>query len=223
MATPTFNKIISFMRKSNYQIYDSPYKLNIVGVRNAESKPNKFDDNVFVFYKNDKNDWIVKNYNATTDTGTYWLLNPMNPKGAAMMKEGQYVNAYQKGYHRGQPALVQVKPIVVYRDYDRNAIFDFGTLEQTGLFGINIHRAGENSQNVDKWSAGCQVFQKSADFEEFMELAEKHRNLFGNEFTYTLIDERALARKGRRILLYSGIALSVMVGIGFTIYKIMKR
>ena len=35
-------------------------------------------------------------------------------------------------------------------------------------YGINIHNAGASSTQVDKWSAGCQVFSHSADFEEFM-------------------------------------------------------
>jgi hypothetical protein len=32
-----------------------------------------------------------------------------------------------------------------------------------GIFGINIHKAGsrvEGSTQIDKWSAGCQVFSK---------------------------------------------------------------
>ena len=39
------------MRKNDYVIYDEPYKLNIVGVRNAQTQPNKFDDSIFVFFK----------------------------------------------------------------------------------------------------------------------------------------------------------------------------
>jgi len=215
--------IISALKDKRYVIYDKPYQLNIVGVRNAESQPNKFDDQLYVFYKDESNNWVLKEYPITTDTGTYWLLNPMSSLGSAMLKEGQYIDAYKQGLHKGQyTALVQQKPITTYRDYDRNAIFDFGQNESTGMYGINIHKAGEDSQDVNKWSAGCQVFQKSDDFQEFMQLTDKHKANYGNNFTYTLLDERAVARKGRRFLLYGGMSASV-IAIGISLYFIVKN
>lgn len=130
------------MRSKDYVIYDKPYQLNIVGVRNAQSQPNKFDDSIFVFYKDDKNDWVEKEYPATTDTGMFYLLNPMSNLGAAMLKEGQYVDSYKQGLHKGEYlALVQDKPVTTYRDYDRDAVFDIFTKETTGNYGINIHKA----------------------------------------------------------------------------------
>ena len=208
------------MRSKNYAINEKPYELNIVGVRNAQSEPNKFDDSIFVFYKDDKNNWVEKQYPATTDTGMFYLLNPMSKLGAAMLKEGQYLNAYKQGLHKGQYlALVQDKPVTTYRDYDRDAIFDVFTKETTGMYGINIHKAGANSQDVNNWSAGCQVFQKSADFDEFMDMTTKHRNLYSNSFTYTLIDERAIMRRKRRIALFLTLGMSF---IGTTILLIKK-
>jgi hypothetical protein len=208
------------MRSKNYAINEKPYELNIVGVRNAQSEPNKFDDSIFVFYKDDKNNWVEKQYPATTDTGTFYLLNPMSNLGAAMLKEGQYKNSYKQGFHKGQYlALVQDKPVTTYRDYDRDAIFDVFTKETTGMYGINIHKAGANSQDVNNWSAGCQVFQKSADFDEFMDMTTKHRNLYSNSFTYTLIDERAIMRRKRRIALFLTLGMSF---IGTTILLIKK-
>lgn len=215
--------IINALKDKGYVVYDKPFQLNIVGVRNEESQPNKFDDQLYVFYKDENWNWVLKEYPITTDTGTYWLLNPMSSLGTAMLKEGQYIDAYKQGLHKGQyTALVQNKPVTTYRDYDRNAVFDFGQKETTGNYGINIHKAGEDSQNVDKWSAGCQVFQKNEDFQEFMQLTDKHKANFGNNFTYTLLDERAVARKGRRFLLYGGMSASV-VAIGISLYFIIKN
>lgn len=209
----TFRNILRLMRKNDYVIYDKPYQLNIVGVRNAQTQPNKFDDSIFVFYKDDKNDWVTNEYPATTDTGTYWLLNPMSNMGTAMLKEGQYINAYEQGYHLGKYlALIQVKPVTVYRDYDRDATFDIFTKESTGTYGINIHKAGADSENVDKWSAGCQVFKRSDDFSDFMKMTDKHRDLYGNSFTYTLIDERSIMRRKRRTLMFLFLGLSVVGG-----------
>lgn len=203
---PSFRNILRFMRSKDYVIETDPFKLNIVGVRNAQTKPNKFDDDIYVFYKNNLRLWEVNKYPATTDTGTYYLLNPMNQNlGSAMVKEGQYKDSYARGDHRGYLALTQIKPITVYRDYDRNAVFDFGQKESTGIYGINIHKAGKNSQDVDKWSAGCQVFQKSDDFAEFMDMTKIHADKYGNLFNYTLIDERAIQRRKKRVWLFLGL------------------
>lgn len=218
----TFKNILRYMRSKNYAINEKPYELNIVGVRNAQSQPNKFDDSIFVFYKDDKNNWVEKEYPATTDTGMFYLLNPMSNLGAAMLKEGQYLNAYKQGLHKSQYlALVQDKPVTTYRDYDRDAIFDVFTKETTGMYGINIHKAGANSQDVNNWSAGCQVFQKSADFDEFMDMTTKHRNLYSNSFTYTLIDERAIMRRKRRIALFITFGIS-LIGGGILLIKKLR-
>lgn len=215
--------IINALKDKAYVIYDQPYQLNIVGVRNEQSQPNKFDDQLYVFYKDEASKWVIKEFPITTDTGTYWLLNPMSSQGSAMLKEGQYIDAYKQGLHRGDyTALVQQKPVTTYRDYDRNAVFDFGQKETTGIYGINIHKAGADSQDVNKWSAGCQVFQKSDDFQEFMQLTDKHKANYGNNYTYTLLDERALARKGRRFLLYGGMSASV-IAVGISAFFIIKN
>lgn len=214
--------LLLLMRLKGYKIYDKPYQLNIVGVRNESTTPNKFDDTLYVFWKTDKNKWEGKFYTITTDPGTYWLKNPMSNLGAAILKEGQYVDAYKIGLHKGDyKALVQQKPVTVLRDYDRNAILDFNNgKEEKGLFGINIHRSNPKgtSINVDKWSAGCQVFENSDDFANFLTLADKHNNLYGNNFTYTLVDERAYNRTVRRRTVL-GVALAGLGVATFLIYK----
>lgn len=198
-----WKELLINLRENNYKVFDRPYELNIIGIRSAKSIPNKFDDTIYCMYKDSSGRWILKNYPATTDAGTYYLLNPISELGTAMLKEGQYIDAYKQGYHKGQYlALVQVKPVTVYRDYDRDAIFDIFTKETTGLFGINIHKSGEKSIDVNNWSAGCQVFANSSDFSEFMSLTNKHKELYGDSFTYTLLDERARKKKSKRYLLY---------------------
>ena len=130
----------------------------------------------------------------------------MQPQGTAILAQGQYVNAYQIGLHRGQyKALVQIGPVTIIRDYNRNAKLDFfNGKRETGIFGINIHRAMAKGKTkyVDKFSAGCQVFQNVGDFDHFMQMCEKHRDLYGNRFTYTLLDFRAMRRESiKRILI----------------------
>jgi len=212
--------LIATLRNKGYVLYDKPYQLNIVGVRNNSTDANKFDDFIYAFWKDENGKWEGKYFNATTDPGTYYLKNPLTKLGAAILKEGQWLDTYSIGKHRGQyDALVQSKPLTVIRDYDRNAILDFNNgREQKGLFGINIHKAGKDSKDVDQWSAGCQVFQKSDDFNDFMDLARKHKSLYGNKFTYTLIDERAYNRKLKRYGAYA-IGIVLIIGAIYVRYK----
>jgi hypothetical protein len=212
--------LIATLKSKGYKIFERPNELNIVGVRNNSTDANKFDDFIYAFWKDENGKWEGKYFNATTDPGTYYLKNPLTKLGAAILKEGQWLDTYSIGKHRGQyDALVQSKPLTVIRDYDRNAILDFNNgREQKGLFGINIHKAGKDSKDVDQWSAGCQVFQKSDDFNDFMDLARKHKSLYGNKFTYTLIDERAYNRKLKRYGAYA-IGIVLIIGAIYVRYK----
>ena len=57
-----------------------------------------------------------------------------------------------------------------------------------GIFGINIHKAGQDSQWVENWSEGCQVFKRVKDFDVFMSICKKAAKIHGNKFSYTLIE-----------------------------------
>jgi len=208
--------VIALLKRKGYKINERPNELNIVGVRKDTTIPNQFDDRMYVFWKDDKNKWEGKFYTITTDPGTYWLDNPMMPQGTAILKEGQYVDSHKIRLHDGRyEALGQEGPVTVIRDYDRDAVLDFNNgREETGSrFGINIHRAKKSgtTQTIDKYSAGCQVFSNADDFEDFMKLARKDRDLYGNKFTYTLIDERAYNRTLKRRTLYvvGGVLITV--------------
>ena len=196
------SSIQATLNERGYKTFVRPFELNIVGIRSNSTVPNRFDDTINVFYKNEKGVWIFQSFQATTDPGTYWLENPLNPQGTAILKEGQYIGSHQIGLHRGKyTALVQKRPVTVMRDYDRNAVLDFlNGKEDVGLFGINIHHASSSgtTKTVDQYSAGCQVFANINDFNSSMKLAEHHRQLYGNDFTYTLIDQRAVDRNSKK-------------------------
>ena len=81
----------------------------------------------------------------------------------------------------------QAKNVKVYRDANKDLKFDEAKIDE-GVFGINIHKAGADSTYVENWSEGCQVFKRSKDFEEFMTICRKARDIHGNSFTYTLIE-----------------------------------
>lgn len=220
------NALLRFMKSKKYVIYSRPYEMNIIGRRTDNKRPNRFDDFIYVLYTLPSGRWVGYESPATTDTGTYYLKNPMNHEGTAMLKDGQYVDAYGIGKHKGiYDAVVQNKPVTVIRDYNRDDVLDLDSgKEETGNFGINIHRASLDgvTKFIDKYSAGCQVFSNISDYEKFMAMAERHRDMYGNEFTYTLIDERAFMRKLRRRLVITGTSLIVLSVISFSIYAYLK-
>ena len=217
--------ITNALRLKTYEIYNKPYQLNIIGIRSDSIVPNQFDDQIHVFFKNGSNQWVHYIFPATTDPGTYWLKNPLNPQGTAILSQGQYRDAYQIGLHRGKYyALVQKRPVTVLRDYDRNAMLDFHNgRPETGMFGINIHHASVNgtTKTVDNYSAGCQVFANIIEFNLFMQLCEKHKQLYGNNFTYTLIDKRAIARQQRKTIAVGLAGVGAGLGAAFITYKII--
>lgn len=206
--------IVKTAENLGYTIDKRPQKLNLIGIRNSSAtSQDKFDDQIAYFYYNDKGRLIGKVVPATTDPSTAWLRDPMNPRGAAVLKSGEYKDAYAIGKHRGEyDALVQVKPVIVMRDDDRNALINYAAPTQTGLFGINIHKSTKGKNNEDiigKDSAGCQVFRNIPDFMDVMRLAQISRRLYGNRFSYILIDERDKIKTRNTLLLVAGIALVI--------------
>lgn len=159
-------------------------KFHIVGIRSQANAPNEFDDLIGVV-----NGERVAWYTGTTNPGTHWLKDLMNPKGTALLKPGQYIDSWALGLHKGDyKALVQRKPITVFRDKDMDAIAEETATTDTGMFGVNIHRANPKwtSKFIDKWSAGCQVLNNPADFKKLIEACEDSKL---HAFTYTLLKE----------------------------------
>ena len=200
MSCYTRNQIKEAVISNGYKWFENGnYNLNIVGVRNSETHgkvTNKFDDCITVSYNIDGEEKFHC-FSATTDPGSHWEKNLLNKDGVAILVPNQYRSSHKIRKHQGKyEALCQKKPVKVYRDNNKDSKYDM--LEENiheGIFGINIHKAGSRingSTQIDKWSAGCQVFSKESDFNQLMELAYKAKNLYGNSFTYTLIESKDL-------------------------------
>lgn len=171
------------------------YNLNLVGIRNTlEPHANSFNDLFCAAYYL-AGVPIISIFDCTTDPGTYYRENPLSVRGTAILPPGQYAGLWRIGQHQGKyEALVQQRPVAVWRDSNRDAQLDFGGEQENGLFGINCHRAtaAGTSRQVDKWSAGCQVLASSQDFAVLMSLARLSATHWGNNFTYTLLEDTDL-------------------------------
>jgi hypothetical protein len=192
----------SALEKKGYAFFDGgkKYNLNIIGVRNESHDSREFDDILVVIYRNNIKQWEVLTHQVTTEPGPSILRRPINPDGTAILVPGQYRSVYKVGTHGGSYrhiALIQRGgKVKVWRDENRNTTMeiDENTLVQEGMFGINIHRHARHGEKeyVAGSSAGCQVFKDSREFAAFLEVCNTSAEIYGNKFTYTLIEEKDL-------------------------------
>ena len=170
------------------------YDVNIVGVRNnhpsiADKVTNLFDDCLTISYKDESGNWQFYCWNATTDPGKKGVQQFHNKKGVARLVPNQYRGVWKIDKHQGKyDALCQrLGPVTVWRDSNKDLVFE-ERVTDTGIFGINIHKAGQDSQWVENWSEGCSVFKRVKDFDVFMSICKKAAKIHGNKFTYTLLE-----------------------------------
>jgi lysozyme len=132
-----------------------------------------YDDAIFLLEKN-----LMYGFNANTDPSRYGMNNKIN-KGLANLTAGEYT--YKVGIHglskdksKQYEALVQQEPVEVKRDVTNK--------EETGFFGINIHRGGVNTTS----SEGCQTIPPD-QWNEFMELVKAYFTS-GKDIPYILVE-----------------------------------
>jgi len=220
--------VVNMVKASGYTLDTRPDKLNVVGIRDSSvAVPENYSDAIAYFYYDNNGNLQGKVAEATTTPSVYYLENLFegagSSGGSAIMKGGQYKDAYSLGLHRGKyEALIQMKPVTTIRDGDRNSIINYLAKTTTGLYGINIHRSTAVWADKDKIgqdSAGCQVFRFRDDFDNMISLAKKSSLKYGNSFTYTLIDQREKLQKNVNYAIIGGI----LIGLGAYIYYLKKK
>ncbi|MEY8240008.1 MAG: hypothetical protein RPT25_06660 [Cycloclasticus sp.] len=194
MKKLTVKNIQEAMKKLEHKVFSvGDYNVNLIGVRSQDESGDSFNDVLCCLFK-DAGQWVLLQFDCTTDPGQFYLKHPLNVSGCAIVKPGQYPGLWKLGFHRNAyKALVQKGPVCVYRDNNGDGVLDFEN-EESGIFGINLHRATQKGESkiVHKWSAGCQVTANALDFDVLMALCEKSANEFGDSFTYTLLTEQDL-------------------------------
>ena len=182
----TRQNIEKAMKAKGFAYFENgEFNVNIIGIRNGSTGKrvtNQFDDWMTLSYKVN-GEWKFAIWNCTVDNGD----------GSARLVEGQYRGSFTIGKHQGKyDALKQCKPLKVYRDWNLKD----GTYDESKIYndvaGLNIHKAGADSVNVNNWSEGCQVFKREKEFLAFMEIIFKAEKIHGKFFTYTLINSKDL-------------------------------
>jgi hypothetical protein len=216
--------LIQVLKEKNYKLFNKENQMNIVGVRyqyEGDSYTNKFVDKLYVFYKDNNNEWQIKSFRISTLPGTEVPIDrdkyrsfkkdvsesvigtriPMKKyaqykgrTGLGILQPSQYINSFKLGSFLSYPALKSVGQQLAYRDsnWDSNKI-TFSTQEK-GYFGMHIHRGAPGGINVNNWSEGCQVFSNLKSLKNFEKLMRLHIEKHGNKFTYTLITSKDYER-----------------------------
>ena len=186
IGNQTLTALDSYIRE---QITARKYRMPVDGLvwlRTDLIFSNKFDDFV-VCYKAGR---IVYVAPASTTAGDFYVYNPLTVggvTGTAVAVAQQVTNSHKfvtganwKNLWLGAPYFQQVLPITIQRDGNKNNRVD-GVTRQTGLYGINFHRAGVGNF-VNKWSAGCQTVPDK----DWFEIVKRFNP--GQVIDFTLID-----------------------------------
>ena len=194
----TKEQIETAVKAKGYKWFDDAanktYDVNIIGVRNnapsvAKKVTNVFDDHLTITFKDENGVEQFYCWMATCDPGKKGVQQFHNSKGVARLVPGQYRGVWKVDKHQGKyEALCQrLGNVTVWRDANKDLIFE-EKVTDTGMFGINIHKAGQDSTWVENWSEGCQVFKRVKDFDVFMSICKKAAKIHGNKFSYTLLE-----------------------------------
>lgn len=173
----------------------------IIGVRSNEDTENKFDDKFYEF----EGEKFIRVLSGTTNPGRSILRGGFakyNKAGAAVLKSDQwYYGVWKYGLHLGKmEGLLQLgAPVLVFRDGDKDGKSEELGKAVSGWFGINFHTNTYDfsvkslkikSEDVNNWSAGCQVSndrEKYVDMMRYYKLAQKNGSQ--THVSYCLLNE----------------------------------
>lgn len=188
LGTDLASRIVKLCEQKKYRL--STDGINIIYVEGMnpdgtfnDDRPDEFNDTrLLLSFRHGKPE-ITDRWEGTTEPGTYYTVNPMNPNGAARIAFGQY-KAWQVGIHgNSEPhaALVQVAPVPVHRDRNKDYA-RAGDQIFTGLFGINQHHGYDlPRRSIGFASAGCLVGRtRRAHLQEFMDIVCQDKRYLAN-------------------------------------------
>lgn len=172
------------------------------GIRSDDTTAGAFDDLIGYLHCTASGDFEHEAFVGTTDPGAYYLGQPLNVNGTAIMVPGYHEDIWVVGRHKGKyRALIQRAGTVrVWRDHNRDTVLDWNERLKVfdGWYGINLHPAGlHNPEKVGRWSAGCQVARRVADCRRLVKVCEETGQDRFSYALFTSLQLEAVRRHGR--------------------------
>lgn len=153
----------------------------IIGVQSKIQGDDSFNDKFYVY--NDADKFVIAT-TGTTNCGQSALKNygKFGLKGAAVWKTNQfYEGLYRLGFHKGKmPALIQQKPIALFRDSDKDNIPEQEGIEFNDIIGANFHGVSYNIDSdklinqIGEWSYACPVCNNMRHYRSIINFAKKY-------------------------------------------------
>ena len=193
--------LVNYARSQNWEVRTGERRYNIFyvqgmfpsGIQN-DNRPNQFNDSRFLVEVN-PTPRLVGAWEASIEPGNHYTHQPMNALGAAQIQvPGQY-RAWRIGKHKGREiALIQVAPVNIIRDFNRNSKIDKDDKKEYSIIGANQH-SGSDQKFVDNASAGCPVGRTRKGHQEFMSYLHQDLDYQANNnfiFSTTFISAKEL-------------------------------
>lgn len=145
-----------------------------VWIRSLADEFDSFDDKAFTYecFGNSATPEFIMARNGTTNAGSYGLkrFHEYNHLGCAVLKSDIIVyDSHTWGLHKGKRAYRQAKKFPYYRDNNRNERAEEIGTEYSNIILANVHRAGQNSTVIGKWSTACLVTSNLNKFLTFID------------------------------------------------------
>jgi hypothetical protein len=200
-----------------YKIFTRPLELNIVGIRHNANNPTRFNDELHVFfrsyslerYAHDDSEPHWKHYRFVicTDPSCYAYYQKENRLWDGLLEQGQYIDGFKRAHQvdgkQGDVLLQKPRfPIRFFYEWKHRIINSMDMRNPAFFNPVPAGRIMNCYYNIcfeppidcsgkiwiNEFGAASQVFERREDFDTFMRLCHNHQYVYGNNFSYTLID-----------------------------------
>lgn len=176
--------IIKTLKEKGYEVYDEVGILNMVAMRDKNDGvvTNKFDEELFVFYKDKSNEWILDKFKITTVPGLSTTDNNL-PNNISILAYGQYIN--QCVLNVDNSSLLMKESVIHVNNNNQRYNYKSPTQRVNNYIEIRTNNKYVSSEYINDQSSGDQVFRNYREFNKFIDLC-KEQNKTKSTFTYTV-------------------------------------
>jgi hypothetical protein len=197
-SNPKIDKMIKFLKSKKYNVYEDKGVLNLVSMQSVSKDSgevsNKFDDTLYMFFKNESGNWELLEYQVSTMPGFVPKTSSL-PDGVGMLALGQYVDQLKLDTYivdgtttpKKEDKCLKIGECVIHiNDSTDKYNYKSNTIKAKSI--VLIHRSSNGiADYVFNYSGGAHVFKNSTQYDQFIDFCDKQVKLSNKAvFTYTL-------------------------------------